>query len=176
MNNLSIKIIVFITFSFLVMMAVGCTDPQEYQNEEAVVFDESREPVGPWVLDIEQSTKENAYYRHVIWTGRYMQLVLMSLKPGEVIDLEVHHDHDQFIRIEQGEARVLMGETEENLTYEKKAYDDWAILIPAGYWHKIINAGDVELKLYTLYAPPEHQKGTLHRTYEDAAEYHHDHH
>ena len=129
----------------------------------------------PWVLDIEEATLGNDNYRASTWTGKYMQLVFMTLKPGEIIDLEVHDDHDQFLRLEEGEARVLMGKTEDDLSFDKKVSDDWAVLVPAGYWHKIENIGSTNLKLYTLYGPPEHQKGTMHKTYKEAEEAEHDH-
>ncbi|MBC5992226.1 cupin domain-containing protein [Pontibacter sp. SD6] len=129
----------------------------------------------PWALNIEEGTVKNKHYRAAKWTGEHMQMVLMSLKPGEEIDLEVHQNIDQFIRIEQGEARVLMGETKENLTYDKNVSDDWAVFIPAGYYHKIRNTGKTELKLYTIYTPAEHPKGTVHRTYEEAREHHAEH-
>jgi mannose-6-phosphate isomerase-like protein (cupin superfamily) len=129
----------------------------------------------PWVLDIEEATLGNENYRSANWTGKYMQLVFMTLKPGEVIDLEIHSGHDQFIRIEEGEARVQMGKTEDNLSFDKKVSDDWAILIPAGYWHTVENTGKSALKLYTLYGPAEHEKGTINKTYEEAKEAHHDH-
>jgi mannose-6-phosphate isomerase-like protein (cupin superfamily) len=129
----------------------------------------------PWVLDIEEATLGNENYRAANWTGKYMQLVFMTLKPGEVIDLEIHSGHDQFIRIEEGEARVQMGKTEDNLSFDKKVSDDWAILIPAGYWHTVENTGKSALKLYTLYGPAEHEKGTINKTYEEAKEAHHDH-
>lgn len=133
----------------------------EAVDEVVAVFDIT-EDMGkqPWVFDIEEATIAGDNYRMAIWTGDYMQLVLMSLKPGETIDLEVHGDHDQFMRIEQGTARVLMGKTKDNLTFDEKAKDDFAIMIPAGYWHKIINEGDTDLKLYTIYAPAEHPFGT----------------
>jgi len=130
----------------------------------------------PWVLDIEEATLGNENYRVANWTGKYLQLVFMTLKPGEVIDLEMHEGHDQFIRVEEGEARVLMGKSEDDLSFDKEVSDDWSILVPAGYWHKVENIGTTELKVYTLYGPPEHAKGTLHKTYEEAAEaHHHDH-
>jgi mannose-6-phosphate isomerase-like protein (cupin superfamily) len=118
----------------------------------------------PWVVDIEKGTIENSAYRKVAWTGDYLQMVFMSLKPGEEIQLEIHDDHDQFIRIEQGEARVEMGEVMDALTYVEEVSDDWAIFIPAGFWHRITNAGNVDLKLYTIYAPPEHPMGLVHES------------
>lgn len=126
----------------------------------------------PMIMDVEEATIENESYQTESWTGKYLQLVFMSLKPGEVIDLEVHEDHDQFIRIEKGEARVLMGLTKDDLNFDEKVSYDWAILIPAGYWHKIENIGETDLKIYTLYGPPEHAKGTDNKTYKDAKENH----
>lgn len=124
----------------------------------------------PWVFDIEKETLENPHYRAVKWTGKYMQLVFMSLEPGEIIDLEIHEDHDQFIRIEKGKARILMGKTEDALTFDEEAVDDFAVLVPAGYWHEVRNIGDSALKLYTLYAPPEHAPGLIHERYDEAAQ------
>jgi len=126
----------------------------------------------PMILDVEEATIDNDYYQTVSWTGKYLQLVFMSLKPGEIIDLEVHNDHDQFIRIEEGEARVLMGLTKDDLNFDEKVSDDWAILIPAGYWHKIENIGDSDLKIYTIYGPPEHAVDTKNKTYKEAKEKH----
>jgi len=126
----------------------------------------------PWVLNIEEATLTNENYRIANWTGKYLQLVFMSLKPGEMIDLEMHEGTDQFIRIEEGEARVLMGKTEGKLSFDKKVSADWAILIPAGYWHSIENTGNTDLKLYTLYGPPEHKKGKADKTYEEAKKAH----
>lgn len=109
-----------------------------------------------YVDNIEQETLQNESFRKVLYTGPKMQLVLMTLKPGEDIGAEVHDDHDQFIRIEQGSAKVVLnGE-------ETIAEDDFAIVIPAGTEHNVINTSETEtLKLYTLYAPPEHPEGTL---------------
>jgi mannose-6-phosphate isomerase-like protein (cupin superfamily) len=100
---------------------------------------------------------------------------LMSLKPGEEIGLELHDDIDQFIRIEQGQGRVVMGKSRAALTFDKEVEGDWAILIPAGYWHNVINTGDVDLKLYSIYAPPEHPAGTVHATFADSEADHHHH-
>lgn len=130
----------------------------------------------PWVFDIEAATLANESYRSVNWTGKNLQFVFMSLKPGETIDLEMHSEIDQFIRIEGGEALVEMGKTVEELTFREEVEDDWAILIPAGYWHRVENIGSGDLKLYTLYGPAEHAFGTIQRTYEEAVEAHDDHH
>ncbi|WP_236785114.1 cupin domain-containing protein [Alteribacter salitolerans] len=129
----------------------------------------------PYVVDIEEITKQNDTFRTALWTGEHLQLTLMSIGVGEDIGLEVHPDVDQFLRIEEGEGLVQMGDSEDNLTFETRASSDYAIFVPAGKWHNLTNTGDEPLKLYTIYAPPEHPFGTVHETKEDAmaAEEHH---
>lgn len=131
----------------------------------------------PYVVDIEKLTKSNDKFRVAKWTGANLQMTVMAIQPGGEVGLEVHNDHDQFLRIEQGNAKVVMGPSEDNLDFEKEAEDDFAIFVPAGTWHNIINTGDEVLKLYSIYAPGEHPKGTIHETYEEAmeaeAEHHH---
>jgi len=129
----------------------------------------------PWILDIEEATISNENFRIANWTGNVLQLTLMSIEPGGEIGLEMHEGMDQFIRIEEGNARVVMGRSEDSLTFDEEVTDDWAIFIPDGYWHNIINTGDGDLKLYAIYAPPEHPMSTIHPTYEDAEEDHHHH-
>ena len=131
----------------------------------------------PLVINIEEATEENENYRTALWTGKNLQLTLMSIGVGEDIGLEVHHDIDQFLRIEASHGLVQMGDSEENLDFEKKAEHDDAILIPAGKWHNVTNTGDVPLKVYSIYAPAEHPHGTVHKTRAEAmeAEKHHDH-
>ena len=92
----------------------------------------------------------------------------MSLGIGEDIGLEMHPDVDQFIRIEQGQGITQMGKTKDNLNFQKNVYDDFAIFVPAGTWHNITNTGTIPLKLYSIYAPPNHPFGTIHRTKADA--------
>jgi mannose-6-phosphate isomerase-like protein (cupin superfamily) len=101
----------------------------------------------------------------------------MSIAPREEIGLETHPDVDQFIRIEEGQGLVKIGDSKYKLDFEKKIYDDIAIMIPAGKWHNIINTGNNHLKLYSIYAPPEHPHGTVHKTKADseAAEKNHNH-
>ncbi len=149
----------------------------EPEGEKLIsVIDYSQDLGGqPWVVNIEEATLGNSDYRNVIWTGNNIQLVLMTLKPGEIIDLEVHDTHDQFIRVEEGDARVFMGKEQDELVFDRMVTDDWVILVPAGYWHKVENTGDTDLKLYTIYGPPEHAVATIHKTYEEAAEAEHDH-
>jgi mannose-6-phosphate isomerase-like protein (cupin superfamily) len=122
----------------------------------------------PWVVDIEDLTETNENFRATKWTGLNLQMTVMSLKPGEEIGLEKHDEGDQFIRIEKGNARVVMGASEDKMTFDKKVSDDWAILIPGGFWHNVINEGDEPLKLYVIYAPPEHPAGTLHKTLKES--------
>ena len=164
-------ITVFLMFSLL----VGFNNYSGNEGLGSITDDHTDMGGSPWVLDIEEATIENTSYRIAKWTGEHFQMVLMSISPGEVIDLEIHKNHDQFIRIEKGEARVLMGKTEDNLDFDKTVSDDWSIFIPAGYWHQVINTGNTDLKLYTIYAPGEHEYGTHHKTYQEAADHHHHH-
>ncbi|MDR5660040.1 cupin domain-containing protein [Serpentinicella sp. ANB-PHB4] len=127
----------------------------------------------PYVVNIEQATKQNTNFRLALWTGEYLQLTLMSIQSGDDIGLEVHEDHDQFIRIEQGQGIVRMGDRKDHLDFQESVYDDYAIFIPAGKWHNLINTGCTPLKLYSIYAPPEHPRGTVHETKKDAEEDHH---
>lgn len=126
----------------------------------------------PFVTNIEKATKQNNNFRTALWTGEYLQLTLMSIKVGGEIGLEMHPDVDQFIRIEEGQGIVMMGDSEYNLDFQKKVYDDYVIIIPAGKWHNVINTGCKPLKLYSIYAPPEHPHGTIHETKEDAEREH----
>ena len=126
----------------------------------------------PWTVDIEDLTKDNEHFRQAHWTGENLQMTVMSLKPGEEIGLETHTELDQFIRIEEGQGRVFMGKEKDQLDFEREVSDDWALFIPAGYWHNVMNTGDEDLKLYTIYAPPEHPAGTVHKTPEDDPHHH----
>ncbi len=121
-----------------------------------------------WVNDIEKLTVENHTFRTVLFTGKYSQLTVMSLRAGEEIGNEVHETNDQFIRIEQGEANVTLGRSEDQIDEEHTVQDDWAIIIPAGTWHNVINTGEGELKLYSVYSPAEHPDGTVHQTKAEA--------
>ena len=97
-----------------------------------------------------------------------MQLTLMSINVGEDIGLEIHPHLDQFLRIEQGQGLVKMGRSRDNPDFQRRVGDGYAIIIPAGTWHNLINTGNRPLKLYSIYAPPQHPKGTVHRTKADA--------
>lgn len=122
----------------------------------------------PFVVNIEDVTKQNDNFRTALWTGDHLQLTLMSINPGEDIGLEVHPNLDQFIRIEEGKGVVKMGDTSDRLDFQKKVFDDFAFIIPAGKWHNLINTGSTPLKLYSIYAPPQHPFGTVHETKEIA--------
>ena len=122
----------------------------------------------PFVTNIVQETLKNDYYRTALWTGKYLQLTLMSIE--DEIGLEMHPDLDQFIRLEQGEGIIMMGDSRKNLNFQRKVSDDYVILIPAGTWHNLINTGRKPIKLYSIYAPPQHPWGTVHETREDAEE------
>jgi mannose-6-phosphate isomerase-like protein (cupin superfamily) len=121
-----------------------------------------------WVEDIEKATEENETFRTVLFTGVHTQLTVMSIPRGEDIGREVHHDRDQFLRVEQGTARVELGGAEDAIDETHEVEADWAMVIPAGIWHNVVNTGHGELKLYSLYSPPEHPDGTVHRTKADA--------
>ena len=122
----------------------------------------------PWVGDIEQETLGNDTFRTVLFTGEYTQLTVMSIEPGDDIGGEVHEGHDQFIRIESGSARVELGGSEGAPAKVQEVGDDWAVIIPSGTWHNVVNTGSEPLKVYSLYSPPEHPDGTVHRTKADA--------
>ena len=118
----------------------------------------------PYVVNINGASKQNKTFRTALWTGHHLQVTLMSINVGEDIGLEIHPDTDQFLRIEQGRGVVRMGPSKDNLNFERKLMDNSAIMVPAGTWHNIINTGKVPLKLYSIYAPPHHPHGTVHRT------------
>jgi mannose-6-phosphate isomerase-like protein (cupin superfamily) len=122
----------------------------------------------PYVVNIEEATKQNSTYRTALWTGEHLQVTLMSINVGEDIGLEVHPSNDQFLRIEQGQGIVQMGEDKDNLEFEEEFFDQYAIMIPAGKWHNITNKGDIPLKIYAIYGPPKHPHGVVHETKADA--------
>ena len=127
----------------------------------------------PFVVDIEEATRANENYRTTLWTGSHLQMTVMNIAPGHDIGLEVHDHGDQFLRVEAGRARVQMGPTEDDLSFDREVGDDWVILVPAGSWHNVTNVGDEPLKIYALYAPPQHPHGAVHATKADAAEHDH---
>jgi len=113
---------------------------------------------------IERQTLKNEYFRQVLFTGKYAQLVVMCLQPGEEIGNEVHPSVDQFFRIEQGQATFIFNGTEKHT-----ARNGYAVIVPAGTYHNVINASkSTKLKLYTVYSPSNHPDGTVHKTKAEA--------
>lgn len=142
--------------------------PPSYQPMNAnysVAKDYGRKP---FVININEAAKHNNTYRTALWTGKHLQTTLMCLNPGEDIGLEMHPNVDQFLRIEQGQGVVQMGENKNRLDFVQHVRDDFAIFIPAGTWHNLTNTGNIPLKLYSIYAPPNHPFGIIHRTKADA--------
>lgn len=125
-----------------------------------------------FAVNIEEATKQNNNFRITLWTGKYLQLTLMSINVGEDIGLEIHPNLDQFIRIEEGQGLVKMGDRKDRLVFQAHVRDDYAFIIPAGKWHNLINTGNKPIKLYSIYSPPQHPYSTVHKTKEDAEEHH----
>jgi mannose-6-phosphate isomerase-like protein (cupin superfamily) len=123
---------------------------------------------------IEKQTLKNSYFRQVLFTGKHAQLVVMCLQPGEEIGNEVHPNVDQFFRLEQGEALFVFNGKEKHAVKDAEA-----VIVPAGTYHNVINTSKTQkLKLYTIYSPPNHPPGTVHKTKKEAqaaeeAEHHH---
>ena len=149
------KFRILIIAAMLGLVVAGCS-----QDEKMIGY------AGP----IEKTTLNNNNFRQVLFTGKHSQLVVMCLQPGEEIGREMHSDVDQFFRIEQGTAKFIFGEKKEYL-----AGDGDAVVVPGGTYHNVINASSEKpLKLYTVYSPPVHPAGTVHKTKaEAAAEEHH---
>ncbi len=122
----------------------------------------------PFIIDLEEAADNNNYFRDVYWTGNHLQLAVMSLNVGEDIGAEMHPNVDQFVCIVDGEGFVAIGDSEDNLTQEANVTEGIAVIIPAGKWHNITNIGNTPLKLYTIYAPPAHPFGTVHKTKKEA--------
>ena len=120
-----------------------------------------------YITNIEKTTLENTDYRRVLYTGKNSQLVLMSLAPGDEIGEEVHH-LDQFLRFEAGEGKIILD------GIEHAVGDGDAVVIPQGTRHNVINIGNIDLKLYSVYSPAEHKDGTVHKTKSDEKEEHFD--
>jgi mannose-6-phosphate isomerase-like protein (cupin superfamily) len=137
------------------------TDESAYYHHRIPIKDYGKQP---FVVNIEEATKQNRTFRTALWTGKHLQVVLMSIQPGEAIGLEVHPTVDQFLRLEKGRGLVQMGKTKDQLTFQREVYRNDAIMVPAGIWHNITNIGNKPLKLYTIYAPPEHPFGTVEKT------------
>jgi mannose-6-phosphate isomerase-like protein (cupin superfamily) len=122
----------------------------------------------PQSFDLEEATRANTNYRTVAWSGRYLQLTLMSIPAGGDIGLEVHEETDQFLRLDAGRGRVEMGPSKDQVTFTKDVADGWSVLIPAGTWHNVINTGPDPMQVYAIYAPAHHAPGKIHKTAADA--------
>ena len=123
----------------------------------------------PQSFNLEEATRENSSYRSVAWSGRYLQVTLMSIPVGGDIGLEMHPDTDQFLRLDAGRGRVQMGDAKDQLAFEEDVSDGWCILVPAGCWHNITNIGEEPMQIYAIYAPAHHKPGKVHKTAADAA-------
>src|SRR5699024_5369649 len=124
----------------------------------------------PLTINIEAATLQNENFRTTLWTGDFFQVTLMSIPVGGDIGLEIHKDTDQFLRLEQGKGKVQMGDSKEDLSYEKEVAADDVVIVHSGKYHNITNIGDIPMKVYSIYAPPHHPKGTIHETQDDAVE------
>jgi mannose-6-phosphate isomerase-like protein (cupin superfamily) len=122
----------------------------------------------PTSFDLETATTQNESYRTVAWTGKYLQLTLMSIPVGESIGLEMHPETDQFMRLDAGRGRAQMGPARGDLSFEQEVSDGWCVIVPAGTWHNVTNVGDEPMRLYTVYAPVHHAPGIVQATAADA--------
>lgn len=122
----------------------------------------------PFVVNIENATCNNTNFRTALWTGENLQLTLMSIPKNGEIGLEVHNDTDRFLRVESGKGIVKMGSCRDKMNFHKYIGAGDAVFVPAGAWHNIINTGDCPIKIYSIYAPPKHPHGTIHKTKEIA--------
>lgn len=138
---------------------------RQFDDDQIILKDYGPQP---YVVDIGKATEQNNNYRTTLWTGNHLQLTLMSIKVGGDIGVEVHPVIDQFIRIEEGQGIAQMGPSKNNLEFQRNIYDGFAIFVPAGTWHNVVNTGNKPLKLYSIYAPPQHPHGTVHATKEIA--------
>ena len=175
------KLILWVSLLLFGWLTISCNQnlpSQDTANDETASANVTLKDYGsePTVLDIDAFTMQNDNFRTALWTGTKLQVTLMAIPVGGEIGLEQHPDTDQFLRIEDGEGKVMMGDEEEALTFTQMAEKDFAIFVPAGKWHNIINTGNKPLKLYSIYSPVEHPHGTVHKTFEEAeeaeAEYH----
>ena len=118
----------------------------------------------PYSFDIERATKENSDYRSVAWSGRYLQVTLMSIPVGGDIGLEAHPQTDQFLRLDAGRGLMQMGVAKDQLTIEKEVSNGWCVLVPAGTWHNITNIGTTPMQVYAIYAPAHHAPDNVQAT------------
>jgi mannose-6-phosphate isomerase-like protein (cupin superfamily) len=139
--------------------------PRDRKGSNMTIKDIGPEPQS---FNLEQETVANPNYRTVAWSGKYLQLTLMSIPEGGDIGLEAHPTTDQFLRLDAGRGRVQMGRDRGNLDFEQEVSDGWCIFVPAGTWHNVTNIGDEPMQLYAIYAPTHHQPGKVQVTAADA--------
>ncbi|MBO4468434.1 MAG: cupin domain-containing protein [Clostridia bacterium] len=130
-------------------------------GENPLIEDMGGQPVA---LNINNLTQRNRNFRTALWTGEHLQVTLMSIPVGSDIGVEMHADTDQFLRIEDGTGLVKFGKTKDDLFDHKRVNGNFAVFVPAGTWHNIVNIGNRPLKLYSVYAPPHHPFGTVQKT------------
>lgn len=153
--------------------SIGMHNPRQshqvspYLNNPTL-FDHGKDP---FVVNINQAAKQNNNFRTTLWTGDHFQVTLMSIDIGDDVGLEMHDNLDQFLRIEEGQGLVQMGNQKDNLHFVRNVGDDDAIIVPASTWHNVTNTGNSPLKLYSIYAPPNHPLNTVHRTKADDSEH-----
>ncbi|MEI6160224.1 MAG: cupin domain-containing protein [Roseococcus sp.] len=123
----------------------------------------------PDAFDLEHATNQNRQYRSVAWSGRFLQVTLMSIPVGGSIGLEAHPQTDQFLRLDAGHGRVQMGAAKDRLTFDEEVSNGWCVLVPAGTWHNITNIGQAPMQVYAVYAPAHHQPGKIQTTAAAAA-------
>ena len=126
----------------------------------------------PYAIDVVEAAVRNENFRTTVWTGTHLQMTLMCIKPGDDVGLEVHPDTDQVLFVAEGHGMTRMGQNKTSLSYQQAVSVGSAVFVPCGTWHNVINTGDRPLKLYTVYAPPHHPFGTVHRTKKDAEHEH----
>lgn len=118
----------------------------------------------PFIIDLSKAAQQNDYYRSTLWTGNQLQVTLMSIPVHELIGMEVHPDHDQIIRIEEGAGLIQFGENKFSLYDQYLAFSDYVVFVPAGTWHNIVNIGNEPLKISSIYAPPNYPRNMLQET------------
>ena len=123
---------------------------------------------GPYVVDISRAARQNNNYRQALWTGQHLQLTLMTIRPGDDIGLEIHPSDDQFLCIVEGQGIAQMGPSRRNLNFRQPVFANAAVFVPVGTWHNVTNTGRTPMRLYSIYAPPHHPRGTVHHTKEIA--------
>ena len=121
-----------------------------------------------YVMNADRMSMQNADFRNTIWTGCYSQMTLMCIPVCSDIGLEIHEDTDQIIRIEQGFGMVQMGECRDDMDYQRRVCRGDIIFVPSGMWHNVVNIGRIPMRVSTVYAPPHHPAGTVHKTKKDA--------